>query len=376
MKSANLVTILALATTALWADTAEARGYGHGSHAERPERGPTAYDLGTVTIDNDRRETVQIYIDRGYAGDVAGDSRRSFQVQAGRHYVEVRDSHGRVLERSELTLHPGDQDLVRVDAAMGTLRVDNLTGAAMSLSLDGRSLGTLAPGQTRLVQAEEGGHALKVTYRQLGVTRVLTDLSVRLDPRRENAVALRAPDFGLVAVQNPLDRTVEVRVDGRTVATLRPRERREIQVGLGRRELELRLDGRSVARELRTIRPFEDECFEPRVVLQGQLFVDNDTRRDLQVFVDGRAMGWMDAHETIRLVVDAGSHRVEARTESGHEVFEAQIHLEPDEIERIEVDVRHERYGRVAPRPNGWGFGYRDGHFGFYVGGDALSYAD
>ncbi len=164
---------------------------------------------------------------------------------------------------------------VRPQAATARLLVVNDAGSTVQLRLDGRPAGSLAPGQARQLVAPVGSHRVEATYVQLGVERSLRASSVRLSRGERRQVRLQPPTDSLVAVRNPLDRPVQLRIDGRLRGSLAPYERQLVAVDLGLARLELLVDGRVVDSDQRRVQAFAGMIWTPQPAMVGDVVVVN-----------------------------------------------------------------------------------------------------
>ncbi|RME28893.1 MAG: hypothetical protein D6798_01350 [Deltaproteobacteria bacterium] len=181
-------------------------------------------------------------------------------------------AHGRDGDRGETTEWSEHR---RPQQATARLLVINDAGGPVQLHLDGRSVGSLAPGEARQLRATVGSHRVEATYVQLGVERTLQAVSMRLVRGEHRQVRLLPPRDSLVAVRNPLDRPAELWVDGRFRAALAPFQRQLVAVELGPARLELVIDGRVVDRDQRQVRAFAGVSWSPEPALVGDLVVVN-----------------------------------------------------------------------------------------------------
>jgi len=160
-------------------------------------------------------------------------------------------------------------------APTGRLGVDNDAGTTLTLRVDGRMLATLRPGEERALTVGAGVHQVQASYVQLGVERTVLATQIRVEPGRRREIHLPAAVDTLMAVRNPLDRSVRLRVDGMDRGALGAFGSTRVAVAPGPHTVELVLDGRSVARETEYTQIYADNRWDPRVAMIGDLVVRN-----------------------------------------------------------------------------------------------------
>lgn len=104
----------------------------------------------SVVVRNTTGQPARIYLD-GREMDRArpGRTERLDRVEPGRHTVELRGRHGRLLARAEIDLAPGERETVQPRALEPELQVRNDRRRSVEVVIDGRHMGRLAGGESR-----------------------------------------------------------------------------------------------------------------------------------------------------------------------------------------------------------------------------------
>lgn len=230
--------------------------------------------------------------------------------------------------------HPHHAEASR---APGRLYVDNDRGETVLVEVDGRSQGAVAPHRVESFVLPAGSHY--VLIRDLR-GRVLEQDTVHLSPRGAATVEIERVYSGRLVVDNPLDRPVELHVDGRRLALLAPFARDSLALPAGTVRVELVLPGgRVVASGTERLSPHQVASWSPHPALVGELILDNPL--PIAVLVsDARGRSWTlrpGARVELRDLPE-GPHRFVATRLDGPEVVgELRAHVEAFEAARAAV---------------------------------------
>jgi hypothetical protein len=267
-----------------------------------------ASDRSTLTIENQRHDRVEIFVDHAEVGDVRAGSTRSFRVRSGRHDVQIRDHHGELLKRATMSFTHNRTSRISLDPPMGRLVLDNPTAADLEIRIDGRSVGTLRSRSSRTFSLSQGMHRFRASYEVLGREIELEDRSVDLHEDERREIHLKAPSKGLVRVENRTGRAGTLYVNGERQQMMDPGQVAMLELPLGSARLSLKVRQRELAATRVEVRPFQPSYFEPEL-LTGELRINNPLRIAVRVEVDG-AQGVVIAPHTSRVFDDLLEGRV------------------------------------------------------------------
>ncbi len=278
MNATKRLTTIALTALA----TALAAGAAHARHANLD---------GTLTIVNERGSPVEVQVDGDRVGRVAPGQKKQFRnIPNGVRLVEI-DGRGPDPVR-EVSVPVRGNAFVRVEALLGGLAVTNKATIPMRVKLNGRTLGTAAPGQTlRADGLKPGPHRLiaQPASSRFGRAEALDQI---IDVRAgADAHAAIAPYLASVRVTNPTRSPLALRVDGRREDRLRPGET-ELITGLepGTHTVELVDRGRVIDRTTLRLAPGQHAAWSPVDRRRGDIRVSNTGRLPLTIEVDGRVV--------------------------------------------------------------------------------------
>ena len=287
---------------------------------------------GTLVVDNGRPDVVRVAVDGLTLGSVAPRTQSAYRLLPGVHDVELRGSAGDLIERSRVVLSPGAVATLVAAPPKGTIEIDNRSGDALKLSLDGASLGTLSSSDYRSVTVEAGRHTLVASYHQLGRDRVLTELRVDVGPSERASLLLRPIESGLVRVDNRTGLDATLRVDGVSQGTLADGASREVKTALGRVSFELVSSGRVLASTVTTVSPYADEAWRAEAPRTGDLSVANPLPVPVLVSVSGVATRTIDPYERATFSrIDVGAATVTAMRLDGAAIAYTTVEIRPYE---------------------------------------------
>ncbi len=278
MNATKRLTTIALTALA----TALAAGAAHARHSRLD---------GNLTIVNERSSPVEVQVDGERLGRVAPGAKRQFHnIPNGVRLVEI-EGRGPDPVR-QISVPVGGTAFVRVEALLGGLAVTNKATIPMRVALNGRALGTAAPGQTlRADGLKPGPHRLvaRPAASRFGRVEALDEV---VDVRAgKDAHAAIAPYLASVRVTNPSGQRAALRVDGRREDRLRPGET-ELISGLepGRHTIELVHRGHVIDRTTLHLAPGQRAEWRPVDRRRGDIRVSNTGRLPLTIEIDGRVV--------------------------------------------------------------------------------------
>lgn len=272
------------------------QGYGHGyGYGHRD---------GAITVRNDNAVPLEVLVDRQVVGTVDPWSTARFAgIDEGNHRVKVR-FNGRNLRfpvlRENVTVggrHPTRLAVPTVDA--GILVVRNDWVEPMTVLVDGRVAGTVAPNSRQVMKAR--GHRGRVQLVTPGGA-VAANEHVSLNALERSRVVLHVPQTGTIAVSNPshMHRLELVDSMGQRVANLPPGATRMIEQPAGHNALRALYRGRLVQTATVLASPFEPTAWRIDLPNRAPLAVSNPNRFSVDVIVDGRVVGRVEGNSLAR----------------------------------------------------------------------------
>ncbi len=270
-------TTLAILSTLLLAGAAQAR------HTARLD--------GTLHVSNERAGPVQVRVDGDRIGAVPARSKVAFAgIPNGVRLVEIE---GRGPDDArEIAVPVRGTAHVRFEPLFGAVDVRNDARIAMRVTVDGRNVGTVAPGRTlEADRLRPGSHT--VVARPVDARYATGDAlnrAVDVRPGRDAAVKI-SPWLASVTVTNPFRQPVELRVDGRAAQQMRPGLRQTLTtLTPGLHTFELVSRGRVIADQRLRLAPGARQAWQPQDRRVGDIRVSNDGRGPVQVLLDGRCV--------------------------------------------------------------------------------------
>lgn len=175
---------------------------------------------GRALVDNASAERVAVSIDgEPYASIEARATKLFPNLSEGAHTIVAEGDESGVQHRYDVEIHGGQDVLVRVEPPMGVLLLDNQSGEAVRVSIDGARRARLPAGSGAVPVAVPAGHRL-VQIERLGDHTVT---GFELDLAAEGTVALTIPrsDVRLV-IANQLASKRTVALGARTLGVVEP----------------------------------------------------------------------------------------------------------------------------------------------------------
>ncbi|MBM4390167.1 MAG: hypothetical protein FJ090_03515 [Deltaproteobacteria bacterium] len=212
----------------------------------------------------------------------------------------------------------------------GYVRVENETGEALTVRVDGNDARVLGPWETARFRADSGYVVVSASYRAFGESRLLVNKTVKVYRGRTADVELRPPSTTLVKVVNNTGVPAELRSSGREVVDLAPSQSRIVSLPVGSASLELVANGRIVEHEHLYLRPFEEETITGFAPSRADLVVYNPLPFPVALTCDRGLTRTVEPRG--RVVYDdvaVGSFHLVARRPGGERVDEEQIRIDP-----------------------------------------------
>lgn len=222
--------------------------------------------------------------------------------------------HDRGHEHHEARCSCDDHQPQRPSRAWAKLSVRNSTGRHVDLYADGVYLQTLAPGvnDLRLRPGE-----LRLSARVEG--RVIERFDYSIAPHQELLWRVDAPSIGQLLIRNPLPMAVNViGPDGLAHDIPAYGELTLRGVPVGWTSITVRRPGGGLM-ESRSVEvnPWDLNAMSVRPPSTGLVHVDNDLRRPLRVYVDGRPTSHIAGDGRLTLELTPGFHRVDLVDDNG-----------------------------------------------------------
>ncbi|MCA9518096.1 MAG: hypothetical protein KC635_24325, partial [Myxococcales bacterium] len=187
---------------------------------DEPLNWTVALRPGRALVDNASAERVAVSIDgKPYASIEPGATKLFPDLPEGVHTLVAEGDVSGIQHRYDVEIHGGQDVLVRVEPPMGILLVDNQSGEAVLVSVDGVRRARVPAGGVAVPVAVPAGHRLV----QLERLADHTVTGFELDLAAEGTVSLAIPraDVRLV-VANQLDTARTVRLGARTLGVVEP----------------------------------------------------------------------------------------------------------------------------------------------------------
>lgn len=316
----------------------------HGGHEQASSHGHRApAPTGVVQVVNRAGTVLTVTVDGQAPRTLAPNQTTNLTVLAGE--VRVRASYRLFGQEIPLDTARTWVSAGRVATAAFTpattarLLVSNPTPAYATVLADGREVGTLAPGQERLLVLP----ARATTVSLLADGHLVRTQRLELRPYDEPRLRVELPTRGDLVVQNPLPIPIQLVCDRGLVRTLEPYGRTEYEdLPVGSFHLTARrLTGELIDQATSRVDPWVDTTWRVDAPTTGVLAVDNDHWLSVKLLVDGRVTNTLDADRDTRLNLALGWHHVEARDESGREILDTWVEIARYEDARVDVGGRH-----------------------------------
>lgn len=319
---------LVVSTVSLAALAAPANAYDSLRAPPRPHAPALA---GTLAVSNFAGGRVTLRVEGMAPRSLAPGETLTFGVGVGERqvvasYVQFGVEH--ILQTDRVVIGPGRSAYVALRAeTTARVLVNNGFDESAELLLDGRSRGTLRPGETRILDTRTGTAQLALVTRG----RTLAATRINLVAFAEPSWRPEAPPVGDLVVQNPLPIPVELVCDRGLVRTVAPYGRTVYEdVPVGTFHLTARrLTGERIDDEVAIIRRNGDTAWRIDAPTRGLVELDSDHFLAVRVRVDGRTVATLAADEERRLELALGFHRLEVADDRGRVILDTWVDVDP-----------------------------------------------
>lgn len=227
----------------------------------------------------------------------------------------------------------------------GAVLVLNQSGTEVAVSLSGEPAKRLAPWASATFHAPAGDRILRATYRQFGLTRTLESDRLFVAPHGHTTVVLEPEDTARVLVTNTTYAAGELRVNGRTAATLQPGQSRVVSMPVGDAWLAFYDGGRLVDQAHLDVDAYAEPTWRVEPPPTGDLLVQNP----LPIAVE-----LVCARGLVRTVPAYGSTVYEDLPAGPFTLTARRVTDEP--VDSVSVDVRPDRRSVWQVEPPSTGF--------------------
>lgn len=296
-------------------------------------------DSGDLHVENRRPEQMQVFVDARKVGEVDPNASMAFSgIEVGPHLVEfLGSSSGQVLAEQR-RFRKAQPERVVLEDPRGFLTIVNATGEALYardfLAAQQREV---AVGRSGTFAVAPGAQTVALVGRESGLTysqavHILAGRKHRWEVQRAR---------GTLVVVNDLDEAFALSIDGSLYGTVRPHSRMAVpKVDAGRHRL--RAEGettRKIFNVFRTMPP-DGQVFWTLKDVPATLQVFNETQEALEIRLEGRAYGRVEALSSVRFGALKAGHR---------EVVG--LGLKSGLVHRFEVPLQHGRTDRITVLP-------------------------
>ena len=247
---------------------------------------------GRLTVKNTRNHAVTIHVDNHFAGFVQPQGKRIFNdIPNGIRLVQVRGLDAAVTERVQVPV--SGNAYLRVREMRGVGQIINQANVRVSISIDGRRIRTLNPGQTLETDKLRAGD-YRVTARSLdrprGPGRVLPQQQTLQIEAGSVATVIVKPFFAQLSVTNSFGRRASLWVDGQRIGRIgRNATLKLSRLVPGMHTVQLRKRGRIIASDTLNLKAAQTASWSPRRIFEGAVRVRNTGRRSVIVSLDDSA---------------------------------------------------------------------------------------
>ncbi|MDP2308857.1 MAG: hypothetical protein Q8P18_22740 [Pseudomonadota bacterium] len=238
-------------------------------------------------------------------------------------------------------------------APPGRVVVTNQSGSDVTLSLSGQPSRFLSAWQTTEVVAAPGDTSLRATYVQFGAERVLQTERLVVVPYRTVGVTLTPEDTARLLVTNQSAYYAQLVIDGQPNATFGPGEAKVVSTRIGRHDLALTAEGRTLSRSRMDLRPFAEPRWLVDIPRVGTLVVTNPLPIAIELVCDKGLVRSVSAFgQTTYATLPLGGFHLTARRTSGEYIDGETAEIRPGATTGWRVDVP--RTGFVSLDSDHW----------------------
>ena len=247
---------------------------------------------GQITVKNTRNHAVTIHVDNHFAGFVQPQAKRVFNdIPNGVRLVQVRGLDAAVTERVQVPV--SGNAYLRVREMRGVGQIINQAKVRVSISIDGRRIRTLSPGQTLKTEKLRAGD-YQVTARSLeaprGPGRILPQRQTLRIEAGGLATVHVTPFFADLSVTNSYGRRASLWVDGQRIGRIGANATLTLsRLAPGMHTVQLRKRGRIIASDTLNLAAAQTAHWSPRRIFEGAVRVTNTGRRSVVVSLDDSA---------------------------------------------------------------------------------------
>lgn len=297
---------------------------------------------GTLIVSNHRPDDVLVLVDGKALGPVAASTDGVFRLNAGPRDLQIRDTRGAPVQHRRFVLDPGEVETVTLAPPQGQIQVFNDAGTTVRLSLDGQDLGALPSGGVRALTVSAGTHGLAATYEQLGADRLLSQQTVGVPSGGLARVELKPVSSGLVRVENQTGRDAQILTDGLDQGRVRNGAAVEVKTRLGRVDLALVEDGRTLAHSSLAVGRYEDKVWRATAPRTGDLVVTNPLPMAVVARSSaGRSTTLAPQSKTTLTDLPVGTATLAIARTTGEPIATASVSIRPYDAARYTVPTPH-----------------------------------
>ncbi len=303
---------------------------------------------GELAVKNSRTKTVTIDIDGRRTVRLAPGARRILRnIPNGVRIVTIRGRHGPPLEK-RISVPVQGRAKLKVIPRTGTAQIKNDSSIRMRVSINNRSIGTVAPGSQLLADILPPGiHTLRAVPVRARLARAgVISRTFRVHAGQQTRVSL-GQFFGRVEITNPYNRRVALWVDGERLTGLSPRETFVVDsLKPGTHTVELRKRGRSLSVNTIRLGVGQVASWTPRAAHNGRISIANRSGSRVKVSIDDARFQFVrPGRSAVFNQLEPGRHEVSIYHRNGR-VESRTVHVSWSGIARLTVERRRGSSGR------------------------------
>lgn len=295
--------------------------------------GRSGKDVRTISVKNERAETVEVHIDGSLMGILPGGTRAAFPAAEGRHRVKLIDEAGNVVLSRRVEVERRERAQVRLKSGPGTVHLVNDSEVEQSVVVVDRS------GRVQEEVIEAGDELdLRVTPGEVSIHSAgiwfereapLAREVVSVAPGRIETVDLSVVESALLRVQNIGEERIEVYLDDDRVGLVRADAVAMFPVPVGDHDFVVKVGDLEVAE--RSIEVTERGGGQMVVqAARSELTIANDSSTAALIRVDGVDHGWLASGASQSIEVFAGTREVVLLGRQGRIFAEAELTISPE----------------------------------------------